>query len=252
MVKRKIIHIDEEKCNGCGQCVPNCAEGAIKIVNGKAKLIDDKYCDGLGACLGYCPRDALEIIERAAAEFDEQAVEELLAQRDEEKHVVQKPAAPFHGCPGSMLRDLSKDTGSPALEKEAGVNSNDITLSIKSQLSHWPVQLALVPAQGELWRQADVLVTASCVPVAYPNYHLGLLKGKKAVIGCPKLDDIKYYTEKLAGIFALNDINSITVAYMEVPCCIGLVMAVEQALKAAGKSIAVKKVKIDIKGQVLS
>ncbi|WP_366923557.1 4Fe-4S binding protein [Metallumcola ferriviriculae] len=252
MVKREIIFIDEEKCNGCGQCVPNCAEGAIKIIDGKAKVIDDKYCDGLGACLGHCPEDALKIVERETVEFDEQAVEDLLAQQKKEKQAAAVKPAPDHGCPGSMLRDLSPTKAKPAPSEEAGIDSGDISLSIKSQLGQWPVQLALVPIQGDLWKDADVLITASCVPVAYPNYHLNLLKGKKAVIGCPKLDNLKFYTEKMVKIFAHNSINSVTVAFMEVPCCGGIVMAVEQAIKAAGKDIPVKRVKIGIKGDILS
>lgn len=250
MVKRKIIHIDEEKCNGCGECIPNCAEGAIKIVDGKARLISDKYCDGLGACLGHCPQGALKIIEREAEEFDEQAVEELLAQKKASETgkdlVITSPAT---GCPGSRSRIIKKEK--TAVARAAQVDAGDVELSIKSQLSHWPVQLALVPASGELWQDADVLISASCVPVAYPNYHLGLLKGKKVVIGCPKLDNLGMYLNKLTNIFANNNINSITVAYMEVPCCGGIVSAVERALQAAGKDVPVNKIKIGIDGEVL-
>lgn len=249
MLKRDIIQIDEKKCDGCGLCVPNCAEGAIRIVDGKAKIIDDKYCDGLGACLGHCPQDALKIIQRDAVEFDEAAVEELLAQQ---KKREQEAAAVSGGCPGSRVRNLASGDAKAADTKGQTVDSGDVKISIKSQLSQWPVQLALVPVQGDLWHQADVLITASCVPVAYPNYHLGLLKGKKAVIGCPKLDNLQHYTDKMTAIFANNNISSVAVAFMEVPCCMGLVMAVDQAMKASGKNISVEKIKIGIQGDVLA
>ncbi|WP_227763299.1 ATP-binding protein [Zhaonella formicivorans] len=254
MAIRKIIQIDEEKCNGCGLCIPNCAEGAIQIVNGKAKLIHDKYCDGLGACLGHCPQDALKLIEREADEFDEQAVEELLASQRANGHHHPEVHNPQHhrphagGCPGSRLRNLEEEKPVEA----SRVSSGDIEVKIKSQLTQWPVQLKLVPPSAPYLPGADLLVTADCVPFAYPNYHLDLLKGKKVVVGCPKLDDIGYYVEKLTAMFKQNDLKSITVAFMEVPCCTGIVRAVETALANSGKDIPVHKVKIGIGGEKIT
>jgi len=240
MAIRKIIQIDEDKCNGCGLCIPNCAEGALQIVNGKVKLIHDKYCDGLGACLGHCPQDALHIVERDAEDFDEEAVEELLNNKKEEK------VTPQRGCPGSRVMNLKAE---PRADRLQAVDSSDVTIKIKSQLTHWPVQLELVPAQASFLQGADLLVTADCIPFAYPDYHLDLLKGKKVVVGCPKLDDLEGYLEKLTSIIKNNDLNSITVAFMEVPCCSGLVWAVEKALARAGKEIPFQKILITIDGK---
>lgn len=253
MAIRKIIQIDEEKCNGCGLCIPNCAEGAMQIVNGKAKLIHDKYCDGLGACLGHCPQDALHLIERDADEFDEEAVEELLASQGRAPlHQPEaKPQAHAHhggGCPGSRLMNLEREKAAEA----ASVSSGDIEVKIKPQLTQWPVQLMLVPPTAPFLAGADLLVTADCVPFAYPNYHIDLLKGKKVVIGCPKLDDIDHYVQKLTAMVKQNDLKSITVAFMEVPCCMGIVMAVDKAVANSGKNIPVHKVKIGIGGEKIT
>lgn len=249
MALRKIVHIDENKCNGCGLCVPSCAEGAIKIVDGKAKLIADNLCDGLGACLGDCPQDAIKIIERDAAEFDEEAVKEHLSKEDTPKlhqiHEHHHHGGHGHGgCPGSRLRSFNQVEKADALE----VSQGDIEIKIKSQLTQWPVQLMLVPPTAPYFQGADLLVTADCVPFAYPNYHLELLKGKKVVIGCPKLDDVAFYAEKLTQILKMNDIKSITVAFMEVPCCTGIVKAVEKAIADAGVDIPVYRVRIGIEG----
>ncbi|GAW93679.1 ATP-binding protein [Calderihabitans maritimus] len=237
MAIRNIVKIDEDKCNGCGLCVPACAEGAIQIVDGKARLIADRYCDGLGACLGHCPNDAITIIKREAEEFDEEAVKEHLASRKQSSHMI-------GSCPGSRVMSLEK---TKRLEREA--ESGDLKISIRSQLTQWPVQLMLVPANASFLQNADLLLTADCVPFAYANYHLDLLKGKKVLVGCPKLDDLQYYVGKLTDIFRLNDLRSITVAYMEVPCCSGLVRAVREAMKNAGKSIPIDLVQIGIDGQ---
>jgi NAD-dependent dihydropyrimidine dehydrogenase PreA subunit len=256
---RKIIQIDEEKCDGCGLCVPNCAEGAIQIIDGKAKLVKDQYCDGLGACLGHCPQDALHIIEREADAFDMEAAmtfvknleegkttahAELEVKEKEEK--VERPINFGGGCPGSRMRTLTQEK--PALEPEQA-GSGDIAFSLKPQLQQWPVQLTLVPIQAPYFQNADLLITADCVPFAYPDYHPKLLKGKKVVIGCPKLDDLNMYIEKLTAILKSNDINSVTVAFMEVPCCNGIVYAAEQAVLASGKDIEVNKFRITIDGQ---
>jgi len=232
MAMRKIVNINEDKCNGCGICVPSCAEGAIKIIDGKAKLISDNLCDGLGACLGECPQGAIEITEREADEFDETAVKE---------HVPQHGG----GCPGSQMMEINRNTYK---QNSAIVSSGDIEVKIKSQLSHWPVQLMLVPENASYFSGADLLITADCVPFAYPNYHLDLLKGKEVVVGCPKLDDIQYYIEKLTKILKNNEIKSVTVAFMEVPCCGGIVRAAEQAIMNSGKYIQLHKVRIDMNG----
>lgn len=249
MAKRSIVYIDEERCDGCGVCIPSCAEGALKIVNGKAKLMADKYCDGLGACLGNCPKDAITIIEREADEFDEAAVEKLLARE-------RSSAATTHfSCPGSRMMDMRNTDSCPGskpmeLKENSGtavkISEGDVTVSIKSQLTHWPVQLMLVPVSAPYFDEADLLITADCVPVADPYYHLELLKGKSVVIGCPKLDDGNYYVAKLAEILRQNSVRSITVAHMEVPCCSGMIRIAREALALSGKDIPMNTVEIKI------
>jgi Pyruvate/2-oxoacid:ferredoxin oxidoreductase delta subunit len=244
MAPRKIVRIDEEKCNGCGLCIPNCAEGAIQIIDGKAKLVSDKFCDGLGACLGHCPEEAITIVEREAEEFDEKAVEVHLHKGKEAEAKAEpqpKPQPVFAGCPSSrpiQLKAQEPGTATGALRPSA------------SMLSHWPVQLKLVPINAPYFQDADLLVAADCVPLAYANFHQDFLKGKAVVVGCPKLDDVQYYKDKLTEIFRTNSIHSVTVPYMEVPCCFGLVKATEEALAASGKDIPLKKVKIGIRGEI--
>src|SRR4030042_6362237 len=241
MGTRKIVKIDEEKCNGCGLCIPNCAEGALLIIDGKAKLFSDEFCDGLGACLGQCPEDAITIIEREAEDFDEKAVEAHLHKKQEAKPEPKPPPAPFTGCPSS--RSIQFKAPGPEIEEGFVAPSS-------SMLSHWPVQLKLVPTHAPYFQDADLLVAADCVPFAYPNFHQDLLKGKAVVVGCPTLDDIQYYKEKLTEIFKTNSIKSVTVPYMEVPCCFGIVKATEDAIAASGKNILLKKVKIVIRGEI--
>ena len=215
MPTRKIVKIDPEKCDGCGLCVPDCAEGAIKIIDGKARLVADNLCDGLGNCLGACPKDAITIEERSADAFDEAAVKAHLA-----------PAAPVAcGCPGAAPRKLDRPA---AADAPSG--------SRVSRLGQWPVQLALVPASGDLWRDADVLIAADCVPAVMPDFHERLLDGKTVAIACPKLDDVSAQVDKLAAIFANNAIRSVTVAHLEVPCCGGILTAVRRALEMAGRT----------------
>ncbi len=238
MATRKIVKIDEEKCNGCGLCIPNCAEGALQIVDGKAKLMSEKFCDGLGACLGHCPQDAIAVIEREAEEFDEKAVEIHLS-KQKEAQPKHQPA--FAGCPSSRVMHFKVT--------EAKSEPAPVIPGI-SQLSHWPVQLKLVPINAPYFQDADLLIAADCVPFAYPDFHRDFLKGKAVVVGCPKLDDIQYYKEKLTEIFKANSIKSITLPHMEVPCCFGLVRATEEAIAASGKKIPLKKVKIGIRGDI--
>lgn len=231
---RKIVRIDEEKCNGCGDCIPNCAEGALRIVNGKARLVAEKLCDGLGACLGTCPQGAITIEERPADEFDEQSVHQ---------HLQAAPAmtsVASGGCPGSRMRLL---TPPPAVANPRSTQH--------SQLSQWPVQLALVPVAAEIWNDADLLIAADCVPFAYPEFHEKLLAGKRLAIACPKLDNLDPYVQKLAAIFSRNRIKSVTVAHMEVPCCSGIVRAVQVALAQANRTdIPFHDVTIAINGTV--
>jgi len=235
-VKRKIIEIDEEKCNGCGQCVPSCAEGAIQIIEGKAKLVSEKYCDGLGACLGPCPLDALKVIEREVEEFDEQAVEEHL----KVKEPVQE-SLPC-GCPSAQVR-----TFAPQAENPEPAN----TQALQSALSHWPVQIKLVPPKAPFLKGAHLLVAADCTPIAYPNFHADFLKGKAIMMGCPKLDETETYVQKFAEVFKTADIRSITVVVMEVPCCQGLPRIVQKGLELAGKRFPLEKVIISAQGEII-
>ena len=236
---RKIVKIDEEKCDGCGQCVPSCAEGAIEIIDGKARLVGENLCDGLGACLGECPRDAITIEERPAEAFDEDAVAAHLAPQAQPGH-----GGAHQGCPGSMMRKLN---GGAAPAASAGPSGG---ANRESLLGHWPVQLMLLPEQGPIWDGADVLIAADCVAFAAPDFHDHLLAGKTLAIACPKLDDAAFYVEKLTRIFASNEIASITIAHMEVPCCFGLVQIVSQAIDAARSDIPVRKVIVTVDGQI--
>lgn len=248
---RKIVSIDQDKCDGCGLCVPSCAEGAIQMINGKAVLSADNLCDGLGACLGECPRDAIKIEEREADEFDEAAVEKHLAAQGrpapQHTHTPQAPAAPQQhhhaggGCPGSRAMSFNRPAETSATEPSG---------SRQSQLAQWPVQLHLVSTTAPYFQGADLLITADCVPVAYAGYHEDFLKGKAVVMGCPKLDDNNFYTQKLTELFSKSDLKSITVLKMEVPCCGGIAVAARQALTASGKNIAYREVTIGIKGEV--
>lgn len=245
MTTRKIVRIDEEKCNGCGFCIPNCAEGALQILDGKAKLISEKFCDGLGACLGHCPQDAIIITEREAEGFDEKAVEHHLHNKSEAKVKTRpepQPVALHTGCPSSRVMQFNIPESKAEL---------DSVKPSPSMLTHWPVQLKLVPIHAPYFQDVDLLVAADCVPFAFRDFHQHLLRGRAVVVGCPKLDDVQYYREKLTEIFKSNEIRSVTVPYMEVPCCLGLVKATEEAIEASGKEIPFRKVKISIRGQVV-
>jgi Fe-S-cluster-containing hydrogenase component 2 len=238
-MKREIVKIDEEKCNGCGFCVPACAEGAIRIVDGKARLIADNLCDGLGACLGDCPLDAITIEQREADEFDEEAVEEHLSAK------LEKPAPAAHsshhgGCPSARLMTFGKEESSPAKE-EIG--------NRQSQLRQWPVQMHLVPPSAPFLKDADLLLAADCVPFAYADFHRDFLRDKALLIGCPKLDDGQAYLNKLTAILENNDIKSLTVMHMEVPCCSGLIAIARQAVAASGKGVPLETVRIGIQGE---
>lgn len=245
MALRKIVHINEEKCNGCGLCIPNCAEGALEIIDGKAKLVKDIYCDGLGACLGECPVDAISIIERDADEFNEEAVELHLKKKIEPAKTAFKKATLSNphsgGCPGSAMRQFNN----PAVESDV------VEIKPTSKLRQWPVQLNLVPVTAPYFKNSDLLITADCVPFAYANYHNEFLKDKSLVVGCPKLDDVNHYTEKLTDIIKYNDLESITVLRMEVPCCSGISNSAKTARDNSGINIPIKVVTVGIEGTII-
>ncbi|XES78466.1 MAG: ATP-binding protein [Candidatus Bathyarchaeia archaeon] len=212
MVKRKIVNINEALCNGCGNCIPNCVEGALQIVNGKAKIIKETYCDGLGACLGHCPQGAITITEREAEAFDEQEVHEYLK---------------------SKAQKVTPAT-SPAPKKP-----------------QWPVKISLLPVKAPFYENVQLLVAADCAPVAVKNFHDTLMQGKWVAIGCPKFDDALAYAEKLTEILKQNNVAGITVAHMEVPCCTGLKWAVDKALAASGKQLPIKEYEVKVGGEIV-
>ncbi|MCX8011715.1 MAG: 4Fe-4S binding protein [Desulfobacterota bacterium] len=234
-VKRKIITIDEEKCDGCGQCVSSCAEGAIQLIDGKAKLVSEKYCDGLGACLGSCPNNALEITEQEVDEFDEKAVEEYL----KAKEAISKTLA--CGCPSTHTQSFAApiNYGSPPL-----------TPSL-SFLTNWPVQIRLIPPKAPFLKGAELLVAADCTAITYPNFHADFISGKVVMIGCPKFDEVETYIQKFTEIFKTADIRTVTVLVMEVPCCQGLPLIVQEGLKLANQKIPVGKITISPQGKII-
>ncbi len=267
-VKRKIIEIDEKKCNGCGKCIPNCPEGAIQIIDDKARLVSDLFCDGLGACIGHCPEGAITIIERDAEPYSEKKVMERIVRQGKNvikahlEHLkehgekgylneaveflkekgIENPMVPGElpcGCPGSKVMDLKNEKKHPESHARMG-----------SELSQWPVQLMLVPPSAPYFDNADILITADCVPFAYANFHQDFLRGRRLVMGCPKLDDIEFYTKKLTQILELNNIRSIKLVHMEVPCCFGLKHAVEKAVKESGKNVDISESIVSISGEV--
>lgn len=236
MAVRNIVKIDENKCNGCGLCVTSCAEGAIAIIDGKAKLVSEVYCDGLGACLGQCPEDAISIEKRDCAEFDEEAAKDYLAGKDKPK--------PENGfvCPGAKAMQLNTN----------GDNDNAPKGDVSSQLGQWPVQFSLVSPSAAYFKNADLLIAADCVPFAMGDFHQKLLKGRAIAVGCPKLDDIQPYIEKLTEIIKINDIKSLTVVHMVVPCCSGLVRIVQDAIRISGRNMDYSDITIDLDGTVIA
>ena len=236
---RKIIHIDEEKCNGCGLCATACHEGAIDIINGKAKLVRENFCDGFGDCLPGCPTGAITFEEREAPAYDEAAVQE-----NKKKKELQEKMKHLHegGCPGSRMRMLE--------QTEAAESAAAAPVQPVSRLRNWPVQIKLVQERASMFAGADLLVAADCTAYAYGNFHQDFIRNHVVLVGCTKLDDIDY-SEKLARIFLRNEIKSITVARMEVPCCAGMERAVKMALKESGKKIPVKTVVISTEGEIL-
>jgi ferredoxin len=273
MSRRKIITIDEDKCNGCAECIPNCPEGAIQIIDQKARLISDLFCDGLGACIGHCPQGAITIEPREAIAYDENKVMANIVKQGPNvikahlKHLQEHKESDYlkqawdflklnniniafnevsdyggdskGGCPGSRPVDLRK----PRPAKSVSLSQDQ-----DSELAQWPVQLSLVPTHAPYFADAHLLISADCVPFAYANFHQDLLKGKMLIVGCPKLDNLSIYREKLEQIFVNNEIKSVTYAHMEVPCCLGLISIIKEAINSAGKPIPFKDVTITIKG----
>ncbi|MDA8162286.1 MAG: 4Fe-4S binding protein [Desulfobacteraceae bacterium] len=238
---RKIIQIDQELCNGCGNCVPSCAEGAIQVIDGKARLAAEKYCDGLGACLGECPTGALKIIERVAEDFDEQAVHEHLVAQKASQTSLKNEAELGCGCPSDHLQDFSAcDKANQPTSHEAG-----------SALTHWPVKIRLVPPAAPFLKGTDLLVAADCTAFAYPAFHGDILKGKAVLIGCPKFDNPQEYVKRFAEIFKNANIKSVTVIIMEVPCCSAMLGILKKAMEEAGVWLPLKKIVVSARGKIL-
>ncbi len=281
-IKRKIIKIDEEKCNGCGNCIPDCPEGALQLIDGKVRLISDLFCDGLGACIGSCPEDAISVEEREAEAYDEKKVMENivkagtntikahlkhLKEHGESEYLKQAVKyirennvdfpfdefkAEMHacnsqgaggGCPGSKATSWEE-------KKDESEQTEKVHEEIISELRNWPVQLKLVNPNVPYLKNAEILITADCVPFAYASYHQKYVKDKIVLIGCPKLDDLDFYIDKMTKIFKAADPKSITVLYMEVPCCYGLASGVQEAMEKSGKKIPFCAIKIGIKGDI--
>ena len=283
-MKRKIIHIDEEKCTGCGQCIPDCPEGALQLIEGKARLVSDLFCDGLGACMGTCPEGAITVIEREAGAYDEKAVmanvvlqgpavitahlEHLLGhgEHDLYKQAIQylnenHIPVPRHRIPGSHpdlgMHGHPSFTGCPgsatrSIPRRHQAESRQQAGAASSELRQWPVQLKLLNPYAGYFDNADLLIAADCVPFAFADFHREFLKDKIAIIFCPKLDpDIEGYITKLSEIFSRHPINSITILHMEVPCCSGAIHIVNQAMERSGKKIPVKEFTVTIEGNVV-
>ncbi len=239
-ITRKIIQIDDELCNGCGQCVPDCAEGSLQIINGKARLVADKLCDGLGACLGSCPTGALQIIEREADEFDEEAVEHFLANKAKESVPPQRPG----GCPSAQLQTLRPM--SPCQ------SANVPGAQTGSALSHWPVQIRLIPATAPFLENCDLLVAADCTAVAYAGIQKKYIEGRVVMMGCPKFDDQQLYVDRFTEIFRTRTLKSLTILIMEVPCCHSMLQIIKQAYDAARPDLPIRQVVISTRGEVVN
>ena len=237
MAVRNIVRIDEEKCNGCGQCANACAEGAIQIIDGKARLVSEIYCDGLGACIGHCPVDAITVEQRDAADFDEEATKAHLARQKQEKAKTPIDSV----CPGVAAQQFSQK-GEAALQPAAA--------KVASRLGQWPVQLKLVSPNAPYFANADLLLVADCVAFAMGDFHDRFLRGRSIVVGCPKLDDAQLYVEKLAAILQANKLNSLTVVHMEVPCCHGLTRIAKEAIARNRIEMAFEDDTIDLHGNV--
>lgn len=245
MAVRKVIRIDEAKCDGCGECVSSCAEGAIAVIDGKARLVSDIYCDGLGACLGHCPQGAITIEEREAPAFDEAETLKHLARLQGKPAAPPMPVmGPAHQCPGSAMRSFVGPSAHTPL-------ASPFVGPTPSELTNWPIQLTLVPPMAPYLQGADILLVADCVPFAYADFHRHFLKGKPVIIGCPKLDQMDSYAKKLTEIIRVARPKSLTVLHMEVPCCSGFTRLAQYALSAAKSPIPLSDVTIGIRGEIL-
>jgi len=242
---RNIVKIDEDKCNGCGACVDACAEGAIQMIDDKAKLISEIYCDGLGACLDCCPVDAISIEQREAAEFDEEATKKYLEEIGRNKAAHQQQAQKSEGfvCPGMRMMNFTDN-------QSAGEPSDMVNVDVPSRLGQWPVQLKLVSPMAPYFADADLMLVADCVPFAMGDFHHKLLKDKAIAIACPKLDETGGYVQKLADILTTAKPKSLTVVHMGVPCCTGLVRMAQQAIELAGSDLKLKDITIGLRGQI--
>jgi len=241
MPVRKIIEIDEEKCDGCGQCVISCAEGALEVIDGKAKVVSDVFCDGLGACIGECPQGALRIIEREAPDFDEEAAKAHVKGIESDRDAPMEASEPC-GCPSSKPMTLNPSNGA-----KVSVVAQDLP----PQLANWPVQWRLVQPSSPFFKGADLLLAADCVPFAFRDFHGKFLTGKPVVIGCPKLDEQAQYLDKLTALFREASPRSVSIVIMEVPCCSGLVRLVDQAMKASGRKFPADITVVGIQGDIL-
>ncbi|HAX17664.1 MAG TPA: 4Fe-4S ferredoxin [Actinobacteria bacterium] len=301
MVKRKVININEELCNGCGNCIPNCPEGALQIIDGKARLVSDLFCDGLGACIGECPAGAITTEEREALPYDEGKVMENIVKQginvikahlrhlkshnekeylqqaldylkeknieipdDFKEETIMKEETEKEDntgcgasgvCPSSKVEDFTDKEKSHKVEPgiwKAPLSENPENKIIKkTQLNHWPIQIKLVPPNAPFLQNSSLLIAADCVPFTHPDFHEKFLKGKVLLIGCPKFDDAQFYLQRISDIVSSNDIKSITVVYMEVPCCFGLISIAQEAIKRSGKIIPFVAVKISIRGEII-
>ncbi|NLX17916.1 MAG: 4Fe-4S ferredoxin [Desulfobulbus sp.] len=240
-VLRKIIKIDEELCDGCGLCVPDCAEGSLQIINGKARLVADNLCDGLGACLGSCPTGALQIIEREADAFDEEAVQRYLASLQEKTIDPVPPRS--SGCPSAQLQTFAPLTSCQA--------ANVPSLQTGSALSHWPVQIRLIPPAAPFLENCDLLVAADCTAVAYAGLQDDFITGRVVMMGCPKFDDQELYVSRFTEIFRTRKLKSLTILIMEVPCCHSMLQIIKTALAAAKPDFPIRQVVVSTRGELM-
>ena len=256
-VLREIIRINEDLCDGCGDCISSCAEGALEIVNGKARLKGEVLCDGAGACLGHCPTGALTIEKRESEAYDEAAVAAHLGAVHRHQPTAVGSTRPGHlpmaahggGCPGSAMRQWGERAEVSNIETRP-VASSTPRAAEPSRLRQWPVQLMLVPPTAPYFKNADLLITADCVPFAFSDFHERFLKGRALVVGCPKLDDLQHYFDKLTEIFKANDLKSVEVLKMEVPCCGGIAQAAVEARQRAGATCPLTITTIGIRGDL--
>ncbi|NIA22467.1 MAG: ferredoxin [Anaerolineaceae bacterium] len=266
MPLRKIVRIDREKCNGCGQCIPNCAEGALALVDGKATIVQDSYCDGLGACLGECPTGAISIIERQAPSFDEEAAVQHVAQlqdthrNQDAGRATDLPArtacstaalpAGRSGCPG--MRAMEFQHKEPPADDGPAPHPNTAHGAVRSALGHWPIQLALLPLEAPFFRDRELVIAADCTAFALPQLNPELLAGRALAIFCPKLDDTRPYAEKLTEILRRNTIRGLVLVHMEVPCCGGIVALAHQAAEQCGRLLPVRDITVGCRGEIMA